>query len=185
MPARAPDTLTEGQRISPGAPYARAMATYYKALADLRRRATSQHDIVRGPVTLDDVQRLRAAVQTQFGMTIPKAYEDFLRTCNGFRVDGGRILGVDAEFMTTPPADAPTHRLDACLAFNLERRTAVRSSGREEPIIYLAWYDRAAWGMRQDGTYWEIDPVTLENIEEWSDCGQMLTSVTNRIGGKY
>lgn len=161
------------------------MSTYHLVLAKLRERATSERDLVRGPASLDDVQRLRAAVKTHLDLTLPKAYEDFLLTCNGFRVDGGRVLGVDADVMAVVTPDAPTSRLDGCLAFNLERREASEEKGYDRPVLYLAWYDEAAWGMRPDGTCWEFDPETLEEIEEWRDCGQMLASVVNRIGGDY
>lgn len=161
------------------------MGQYDTALANLRRRATSHRDVVRGPATLDQVQRLRAAVKTRLGLTLPQAYEEYLLACNGFRVDDGRVLGVDAEVMAAPTPDAPTSRLDGCLAFNLERRDAEREAGIDDPFLYLAWYDEATWGMKANGTCWERDAETCDDIEEWRDCAHMLESVTKRIGGDY
>lgn len=161
------------------------MGMYDAELAGLRARATSSTDIVRGPATLEQVQRLRAAVKTRLGLTLPHAYEDFLRACNGFRVDRGRVLGVDADLLPNPPADAPRGPLDGCLAFNLDRRDAEEEAGIHEPFLYLAWYDEATWGMKPDGTFWERDPENCDDIEEWRDCAHMLESVTKRIGGDY
>lgn len=160
------------------------MGTYDSELADLRRRARSHYDVVRGPATLEQVQRLRAAVQARLGLRLPEAYESFLRACNGFRVDSGRVLGVDADLMASPPPDAPSGVLDGCLAFNLERREAELEAGIDDPFLYLAWYDEATWGVRPDGTCWERDPETCEDIESYRDCAHLLESVTRRIGGE-
>lgn len=161
------------------------MGIYDSALAALRRRATSRQDVVRGPATLDQVQRLRAAMKAHLGLTLPQAYEDFLQACNGFRVDRGRVFGVDADLMVAPTPDAPVGPLDACLAFNLERRDAETQAGITEPFLYLAWYDEATWGVKPDGTCWERDPETCEDIEQYHDCTQLLLSVTGRIGGDH
>lgn len=159
------------------------MGMYDSALADLRLHATSQRDLVRGPATKAQVQRLRAALKAQLGLTPPQAYEDFLRACNGFRVDDGRVLGVDADLTPDAAPDAPSGTRDGCLAFNLDRREAEQESGRTEPFLYLAWYDEATWGVKPDGSCWERDPETCEDIEPYRDCGHMLESVTRRIGG--
>lgn len=160
------------------------MSHYDSALADLRRRATSHYDVVRAPATLDAVQRLRAALTTRLGLTMPVAYEEFLMACNGFRVDDGRVLGVDADLMAVAAPDAPAGRLDGCLAFNTERRDSNAAAGFHEPFLYLAWYDEATWGVDPDGVCWERDPDSCENIERYRDCQHMLQSVTKRIGGE-
>lgn len=159
------------------------MGRYDHVLAGVRERATSYYDIVRGPAALADIQRLRAAVQTRLGVTLPQAYEDFLLQCNGFRLDDGRVFGVDADLMAAPAPDAPTSRLDACLAFNLERRDAEGEAHIDDPFLYLAWYGESTWGMRPDGTFWERDPETCADIERYSDGVHMLESVSRRIGG--
>ncbi len=159
------------------------MTAYDSALADLRARARSKYDLVRAPATLDAVERLRAAMQARLDMELPDAYEQFLLACNGFRVDGGRVLGVDGSVMSVATPDAPASVLDGCLAYNLDRAEAGREAGFTEPFLFLAWYDEASWGVKADGSCWERDPESWEDIERYRDVQHMLLSVTKRIGG--
>lgn len=157
------------------------MATYSQELTLVRQRVHSSWDVVRGPATSAQISALRGAVRTQLGMALPEAYAQFLAECNGFRVNDGRILGVDADLTGDASPSAP-QGVDACLALNLDREAARQAVGRRERYLFLAWYGEVGWVMKEDGSFWEIDAETLDEVEPFRDGVAMLRWVARRIG---
>ncbi len=70
---------------------------YEKDLAQLRERSPSRRDRIGAPASVEQIRALDQASKREFGIALPEAYVEFLRVCNGFRVNDSRILGADAE----------------------------------------------------------------------------------------
>lgn len=158
----------------------RRMGTYAAELATLRSRARGDDDVVRAPAGPAAIRALREAVRRQLGLLLPGCYEAFLAECNGFSLASRRVLGVDADLTGDPAATAPRGP-DACLGYNLEREAARLRGHRPQRSLFLAVNGDVAWVMKEEGSFWEIDPDTLEEIERYHDGVTMLRSVARRV----
>lgn len=152
---------------------------YGTELAHLKQRFEPDHDRWGDPAAPDQIRALRVRAKSRLGFDLPTAYERFLSEANGVRIDDGRIFGVDADL--APSADSPVEGLDGFMAFNLDRADAYADAGISERFCYLAWYAESVWCMKSDGTFWEQDPETLEDVMEYHDCEKMLKDVIHRI----
>lgn len=151
---------------------------YEKDLAQLRERSPSRRDRIGAPASVEQIRALDQASKREFGIALPEAYVEFLRVCNGFRVNDSRILGADAE---TLPGGETLPALDGFLSVNRSRRAEFARSGLENDVIILSWIDRSTFVMKPNGTFWEQDPLSGEDIEQFMGGTTLIRSVVRRV----
>jgi len=152
------------------------MGPYAADLARLRARARGPGDLVRAPASVAHVRALGEAVRTRLGLTLPVAYGSLLAECNGFSVAGVRLLGVDADLTQDACGDAP-RGAGACLATNLDHERSRLAARRRERLLVLGWSPGAAWAMKEEGSFWRVDPHSWRETEHFRDGFSLLRTL--------
>lgn len=129
------------------------------------------------PADDHQIELLDSAIHDLLGLRLPTAYRQLLQRCNGYRVDDWHLFGVDAGLAG---GAGDVTGLDGCLAFNADRKSANADAGIDEPFLYLAWFGDSTFCVKADGSCWEQDPETTEDVEHYRDCAAMLESVLRR-----
>ncbi|WP_232549123.1 hypothetical protein [Propioniciclava soli] len=148
------------------------MGTFTTDLATLRRRARSG-DVVRPAACAAQIQHLRQAVRLELGVCLPRSYASFLAECNGFSVGGFHVLGVDAEIAadTSPLAAAG---FAGCLATNRAHERARLTTRLPHRFLVVAANRDHVWGMKEEGSFWQIEALTRREVQRYADGDAML-----------